>query len=242
MIPRMISGIRPVSPATDMIKNMVVSALFAGFATGLIVALMHTLLLEHIILEAELYETGQLVHFADVSREMPDVEIAYDFARIGLSFVASVAVYIAFALMMVAAYAAANTRGITVSVRQGILWGLAGFASFQLFPSIGLAPELPGMYAAELVARQIWWVGTVLATALGIAALSFGKTRVFWAVGIVLLIVPHIIGAPHPDAVGGVVPPELAAEFASRSLGVGAVAWAILGMITAYFWAAENKA
>ncbi len=225
-----------------MLKKMVVSALLAGFVTGLIVAVLQTIMLESLILEAELYETGQLVHFADVTREMPDVEIEWDVMRVVLTFVASVATYVAFALMAVAIFAYVNTRGITISPRQGVLWGLAGYATLILLPSIGLAPELPGMYAAELRPRQLWWAGTVIASGVGIGLLVFGKDWVKWGIGLFLIALPHIIGAPHPDAFGGVVPPELAAEFTGRSLGMSAINWGLLGMLVAYFWNAENKA
>jgi len=218
-----------------MLKNMIASALFAGFATGVLVALLHTWLLEPLILEAELYEAGALVHFADVSRAMPDVAIEWDWARVAMNFVAVIAVYVAFALMAVAAFAFAETRGIRVSPRQGALWGIAGFASVALLPSMGLAPELPGMYAAELQPRQIWWFATVAASGGGIALLAFGRSWMIWAAGIVLILLPHIIGAPHPDAYGGIIPPELSAEFTSRTLGVSFAAWVLLGIFTAYF-------
>lgn len=96
------------------------------------------------------------------------------------------------------------------------------------------------MIAAEITQRQIWTVGTTVATMLGISAIVFGTKRAHWAVGLVVLAFPHIIGAPHPEAFGGTVPPELAAEFAARSLAVGSVGWITLGVLAAYFWLKEN--
>ncbi|MEI2612914.1 MAG: CbtA family protein [Candidatus Promineifilaceae bacterium] len=46
--------------------------------------------------------------------------------------------------------------------------------AFQLAPAFGLPPELPGMAAADLGARQVWWCGTALATGVGI----FGHRQV----------------------------------------------------------------
>ncbi len=106
----------------------------------------------------------------------------------------------------------------------------------HLAPAMGLSPELPGISAADLFDRQIWWSATVLATALGLAAIAFGKNRGFWIIGVALIAVPHVIGAPLPVEYGGVVPPELAGQFASRSIAVGAIGWVSLGLLAGYFW------
>ena len=60
--------------------------------------------------------------------------------------------------------------GCRSRARNGLLWGLAGFLAVNLAPAAGLSPELPGMPAGDLLARQVWWVGTIIAT--GIAHLS----------------------------------------------------------------------
>jgi cobalt transporter subunit CbtA len=115
------------------------------------------------------------------------------------------------------------------------MFGLAGFAAVQLAPALGLSPEVPGTPAADLGLRQAWWIATVACTALGLAALAFvpGPLRL---AGIVLLALPHLVGAPEHQGYGGVVPPELAGLFAARVLGVGAAAWAILGLAAAWAW------
>ncbi len=223
-----------------MLKNLVYSALFAGLAAGIIVAAMTVFMLVPTILEAELYETGQLIHFGDVNAAMPDIEAEQDWARNGLTALYAATIYIGFAFVMVAAMAFAQEKGVQITVRSGILWGLAGYAAFQLSPAMGIAPELPGMIAAELVPRQIWFVGTVVATLVGIGAVVFGKNWLHWGIGLVILAIPHIIGAPHPEVFGGIVPPELAAGFAGRSLAVGAVGWISLGVLSAYFWLQES--
>jgi predicted cobalt transporter CbtA len=41
-----------------------------------------------------------------------------------------------------------------------------------------------------------------------------------------------VIGAPHPHQGVGSAPPELAASFAARSLGINAVFWTLLGLTT----------
>ncbi|OUS05684.1 cobalt transporter [Rhodobacterales bacterium 52_120_T64] len=224
-----------------MLKNLVYSALFAGLAAGIIVAALTILMLVPLLLEAELYETGQLIHFGDVTAAMPDIHAEHDWARNGLTALFAATIYIGFAFVMVAVMAFAQEKGVQITTRSGILWGLAGYASFQLAPAMGMPPELPGMIAAEITQRQIWMIGTILATTVGIASIVFGKNWAHWGVGLVILAIPHVIGAPHPEAFGGTVPPELAAEFAGRSLAVGAVGWIALGVLSAYFWLRENR-
>jgi cobalt transporter subunit CbtA len=224
-----------------MVKKLVTSALFAGFAAGLIAAALQIVLLVPLILEAELYETGMLIHFADISKPMPEVEWEYDWVRNGWTVLSSATVFIGFAFILVAAMAFAEQKGVTITVRSGILWGVAGATAIHFAPSLGIAPDLPGMITAELAPRQIWWVGTVVATIAGLSAIAFGTSWIYWGAGLVIIALPHLIGAPHPEVFGGSVPPELAAEFAGRSLGVGAISWAILGVLSAYFWLQENR-
>jgi predicted cobalt transporter CbtA len=63
--------------------------------------------------------------------------------------------------------------------------------------------------------------------------------RASWAIpaGVALLVAPHVIGAPHPPAGAGLVPAELAAAFAARSLGINAAFWALLGLATGALYA-----
>lgn len=144
--------------------------------------------------------------------------------------------YVSYALMMVAALALAEERGHRPDPAQSLLWGLAGFTIVQAAPALGLAPELPGNLAADLGARQVWYFGTVIATAIGLAILAFRRDPLSLAVALVLLAAPHVIGAPQPDGFAGLAPPEVAAAFASRSLIVGAIAWAFLGAALVRLW------
>ncbi len=89
-------------------------------------------------------------------------------------------------------------RGGEVGWRQGLLWGLAGFATFTIAPSLGLPPQLPGSEAAPLFDRQLWWLGTAVATGGALALIAF-TTRARWTIlGAVLIVLPHLYGAPEP--------------------------------------------
>lgn len=123
-------------------------------------------------------------------------------------------------------------RGQAVDGRQGLLWGIAGFTAVSLAPALGLPPELPGSMAAELVARQGWWAIAAASTAVGLALMFLGRAAWMPYAGIALLILPHLVGAPHPDEIGGAVPPELAGHFVAASLVSAAAFWAFLGWAT----------
>ena len=100
----------------------------------------------------------------------------------------------------------------------------------------GLAPELPGSAGAALDERQIWWIATAFATALGLYLML--RATPLWARlgGLVLLLLPHAIGAPHAHNYISTAPAELAAQFTASSLVIHAVLWAIVGVGTGFFW------
>ena len=50
--------------------------------------------------------------------------------------------------------------------------------------------------------------------------------------GVVLLVTPHLLGAPQPTQVDDAVPAEMARAFAFGSLAISAVMWLILGAFT----------
>jgi cobalt transporter subunit CbtA len=146
-----------------------------------------------------------------------------------LTWIATVVTSVGFALLLVGAYA---VSGRDVDAREGLLWGIGGFAAFALAPAFGLPPELPGAVAADLPLRQIWWIGTAAATVAGLGLLVFVRATWVVPVAIAVLLAPHVIGAPHPHQGVGSAPPELAASFAARSLGINAVFWTLLGLTT----------
>ena len=121
------------------------------------------------------------------------------------------------------------------SWREGLFWGLGGFVAFTIAPGLGLPPELPGMPAAALEARQAWWVATAAATAAGLWLLIF--KRAVWAAGlaIVLIAAPHVIGAPQPLDAHTNVPEALSRQFVAAVTVTSLVFWSLLGSLTAMF-------
>lgn len=224
-----------------MFSRILTSGLIAGAATGLIAALLQLYFVQPVLLHAELYESGQLVHFgADSVGAHPDLG-PVEWLRNGLSVLFTMLVYAGYGLMLVALMAMSESQGNTVTARQGLVWGLAGYLTMQLAPAFGLAPEVPGVAAADVGARAIWWLGTAAATGLALWLIAFGKGWAAWGAAVVLILGPHVIGAPQPDAFAGPVPPELSAEFAGRALGAGALAWVLLGLLSGWFWQREGQ-
>ena len=242
-----------------MLQRMLTSAIVAGGVAGLFAALLHVAFLQDKILLAEQYEVGALVHFAGATATThghdpaaaPDavapVAAGADVAaaapglkRDALTVAFSALIHVAYALILIAGFAVAALYGRRVTAREGALWGIAGFAAFQLAPAMGLAPELPGTLAADLAARQVWWWGTVAATATGLALIAFFGRGAAVLLGIVLLAAPHVIGAPEPDGFFGTAPPELAAGFAASVLGVGLAVWSVLGALAGRLWSGSD--
>lgn len=225
-----------------MFRQIATSALFAGFCTGLIAALLQWVFVQPVLLQAELYEAGALVHSGTETAASRPALPGFDPVRDGLSVLLTALIYTGYALILVALMAHAAQRGAVIDARRGMLWGVAGFVAVQLAPAFGLPPEVPGAAAADLADRQLWWGATVIASATAIWLIAFGRDRIAWGAAAVLLLAPHLVGAPQPGAFTGPVPPELAALFAARALGTGLAAWVVLGACAGHFWRREAAA
>jgi len=228
-----------------MIKRLFAGALFAGLTAGLVATVLQVSSLVPIILEAELYETGAKVHFASEPVAAATAAQAIDKSvltgRNMLTFASNLVTYVGYGLLMVVGFGLAERAGHKITVRGGLIWGAAGFAAIAVVPGMGLPPELPGAAAADLSSRQIWWLGTVLAAIAAIALIAFGGKPVHFIAALGLLIAPQIIGAPHPTQFAGVVPPEMAGLFASRSIAVNAAIWLTLGSVAGYIWSRADQ-
>lgn len=222
-----------------MTKNLLTSAVFAGLAAGLIAAALQFVFVIPALLEGELYETGARVHFGtdgipESDRGAPG--LGGEWARHSMTVAFNVITYTGYGLLLAAMISFAALKGIATTPKQGLIWGICGFVAVQLAPAIGLPPELPGTPAAEIGPRQFWWIMTILSTAIGLALIAFGKRFVPLA-GVIAILIPQLMGAPHLDTYFGVAPPELSAEFVTLSLGTAAAGWATLGFFVAYFLA-----
>ena len=224
-----------------MFTRILTSALFAGAVGGLLAALLQLYFVQPVLLHAELYEGGDLVHFGARSEVSAHQDVGgLDPVRDGLSVVFTMLMYSGYALIMVALMSLAEQRGARISARTGLIWGIAGFLAVHFAPGFTLAPEVPGVAAADVYSRQVWWFATVGAAAVALWLIAFGQSWKAWAPAVVLLLAPHVVGAPQPDVFTGPVPTEIGALFAARAYGVGLAGWVMIGCLGGYFWSRES--
>jgi cobalt transporter subunit CbtA len=241
-----------------VIQRVLQAGFVAGLVVGLAIAVLQQFTTSQLILQGEIYEKAAHDHHAAVNSPTLPIVLVHDRGtsaaaaeseegeedgwqpangrqRVTATSVATIATSIGYALILLAAMLAA---GVPIVPRQALLWGMAAFAATSLAPALGLSPELPGSAAAPLVARQVWWLATACCTAGGIflfARLDYTTAKI---VGIVLIVLPHLIGAPKAPNFKSTAPAELAAQFASTSLVLSAVLWALLGLAVGFAWQA----
>jgi cobalt transporter subunit CbtA len=224
-----------------MFSRIIVSGLFAGAIGGIIAGALQWYFVQPILLHSELYEAGILSHFdGSINSAHPDLEYIQPI-RDGLSLLFSILIYTGYALILIAAMMLREQKSeTTITFHQGIIWGVSGFFVVHLAPAISLPPEVPGVAAAELQSRRIWWFATTLLTAGGLWLIAFTEKGSRFIIGAALILAPHIIGAPEPDIFTGPAPTEIGALFASRALGIGFISWAMLGGLSAFFLQKET--
>ena len=227
-----------------MFKRIAQTAGFSALLAALLLTLLQSLWVTPLILEAEAYESAAPVtehsHAATaaVHEHAEDSWAPQDGAQRTLfTGLSNLVVAVGFALMLAGLYSL-RAPGRTW---QGLLWGLAGFATFSLAPAIGLPPELPGSAAADLALRQYWWLGTAATTAAGLALLAFGGQWWLRILGLLLLPLPYLIGAPQPEVHESLAPAALSQHFIYASLLVNAVFWAALGLISAWLFSRGQR-
>lgn len=213
-----------------MFRRIVFSACLAGLVSGVLLTGIQQLQVVPIILEAETYEVAEPAatthaHADGSSHEHDGWSPEDGLERTFWTGVANVGMGIGFALLLAAAFSLRTG----VSWRQGILWGLGGYAAFFALPAFGLPPELPGTEAAALQGRQGWWTLTVTLSAIGIALLGLTRGWPWKAAAVALIAIPHLIGAPSPETHSALAPSELLQTFIVATAISNAVFWVVLG-------------
>lgn len=239
-----------------MFKRIAQTAGFSGLLAAIVLTLLQSLWVTPLILQAETYENSPASAPVAEHSHAAAHEHAHEAAEpaahshdseawapqdgwqrtlsTGLS---NLVVAIGFALMLAGLF----TLRAPNKTWQGLLWGFAGFATFCLAPAAGLPPEVPGTAAADLVQRQSWWIGTALATATGLGLLAFAKHWTLRVAGLVLLAVPHLIGAPQPEVHSSLAPEALAQQFVVASLVTNALFWSALGLTSAWLFSRSQR-
>lgn len=219
-------------------RRLVYAALCGGLISGMVAAAAHQLGTVPLILKAETYEqTAQQPpaethsHPGVTATEwMPENGIE----RAAYTLAADLLTAIGFALLLASGLA---LRGGAVTWRDGLLWGLAGFAACTIAPGLGLPPEIPGTEAAPLLARQLWWIATTVSTGGGLALLAFTRRAPYAALALLLIVLPHLYGAPlTAEHAVAAAPEALSHRFIVAVTVASLLFWAALGASTGYFY------
>ncbi|MDP4022146.1 CbtA family protein [Methylobacterium sp. NEAU 140] len=249
-----------------MILRLLSAALAAGFLAAVVTTGLELTLTSPLIIAAEAYETqgtqraaqaspaglpivpAHDVHARVVQARIVQVHAGHDHGapsaapawqpgeglpRMAFTGLATLVGAVGYALLLGAVMLAC---GRTPTPETGLAFAVAGFASVALAPGLGLPPELPGSAAAPLAARQAWWVMTAAPTGMGLYLIGVRRSLIAILGGLVLIVVPHVAGAPQPPAETSELPAALAAQFAARSLAVSFVFWALIGLGLGWAW------
>ena len=216
-----------------MIGRVVLAALLAGIAAGLIMGAIQHVRITPLILAAEKYESTMPGHDQGAAANSPQEEWQPrgGLQRTALTTLASMMAGAGFATILAGI---SLLTGIPITRQNGLIWGLCGFLAVSVAAGAGLPPELPAMPSADLLPRQIWWVGTIAAT--GTALFLIATRREIWALAlaVILIALPHLIGAPQPPSLETPIPAGLAAEFAANSVAAAAIFWSLIGVFLGY--------
>ncbi len=236
-----------------MLIRYLLATLAAGLLAGLLVTPAMYLKTVPLIIQAETYEDAGGGHShgdaaeaaaphdhaaAATSEGEDEAGAELPFGRLGNTILANLVAGAGFALLL---GGVALLLGRRITPQNGIFWGVAGFFAVAFLPALGLSPELPAMPAADLAQRQLWWILTVVLSGVGIYLLVLRGEIISKIFGLVLIIAPHLYGAPHPEDIASPIPSLLASQYAVASLATNLFMWAVIGLALGWFIQAYAK-
>lgn len=248
-----------------MFYRLVLTAMIVGAVSGLLYTGVQRIQVIPIIQVAETYEDNpggpaavtptaqpeaaashsQAAHAHHAHDDASTWEPAEGIERTFYTWLTNTLTAIGLAMVLVALMVATRGAGTlsSLSWQQGLVWGLAGYGAFFVAPALGLPPEIPGTASTALEDRQVWWIMAVGFTAAGLLGAAFIKSPWRW-VALLLLVVPHLIGAPHLDPGDShfpTHPPAVAAEltrltwkFVGATALANAALWLTLGLTSVW--------
>lgn len=228
-----------------MFTRVFIAAILAGLVGGIVFAALQHFRTTPLIIAAEAFESGEghshgqpkeppahgeAGHNHNTDHKEAVVEQEWSpkdgFERTAYTVISNIAIAIGFAFLLAGV---SLLSGVSITPRNGALWGLVAFTIFTLSPAGGLPPELPGMPAADLLDRQIWWTACVLAGVIGVALIALKGSMVFTLLAVVIIAAPHLVGAPVPTDHHTAVPAHMIQSFVVNSLFVMAATWIVVG-------------
>lgn len=237
-----------------MIVRLLLAALAAGLIAGMAMTPAQYVKTIPLIMQAEAYENGEVPHShgetdaavaapaAEASghshgAESHDDESMLGFGRFWDTVLANLVAGAGFGLMLAAA---ALLTGIGFpegrdGVMRGLLLGAAAWFCVQLAPSMSLPPAVPGFPYADLGDRQGWWMITVAMSAAGVWCIAMRPEWLVKAVGVAIIVAPHLWGSPVPEDLSSEVPAYIASAYAAASLATTLFFWLLLGGLLGHF-------
>ena len=241
-----------------LFRNIILTALITAVISGTVLSILQSFTTVPIIYNAEQYEVPESeIGNAPTTAMKPDTHShnhgdtsteewapADGTERIAYTFFADILIAFGHSLLLTSFMALMflKFKRPTINLKTGLVIGLGGYLSFYAATIVGLSPEIPGMIAADLHARQIWWTLTIVATVIGLSILylASGASK---ATGLILIAIPHIIGAPHPEVAGFFnqdptaisVLKQLEHKFLISTAWINLVYWLILGASSGIF-------
>jgi cobalt transporter subunit CbtA len=250
----------------NVFRSIVFSAVVTGLAVGATITVIQQFGTVPLILKAEVYERAAEHHHpaglagapsapatatghdhsepahAEHEHDAQAWEPRDGLERNAFTAGANVLTAIGFALILASLFAIRGEEADErISWHEGLVWGLAGFAVFTLAPGLGLPPELPGVPVAPLLSRQIWWVMAALSTAGGLSLIFLRQTMPAAIAGLILIILPHLVGAPELQTVETSVPSSLSHQFVVAVTLTSLVFWSMLGGLTGMTFTYFNR-
>ncbi len=237
-MPRTIRGTPTAFRATNAMvsfRRLMLTSIAAGAAAGFALFLLQWMLVVPLIQRAEVYEKQEP---AATAHEHAEWEPSEGFERVTYTALGTVLTGIGYSAVF---FAVASLLAIDLDVRSGLLLAVAGFACFAIAPSIGLPPRPPGVAGPDVHTAQLWWVATAALTAAGLWLAAFpGRSLIVRGWGLLVLAIPHIMGAPSAAA-SATVPADVVHRFALMSMGTQAVFWLVLGSLGGWIEARRRE-
>ncbi|MBV1882180.1 MAG: CbtA family protein [Pseudomonadales bacterium] len=229
-------------------RRIILCAVLLGLVAGLLLSVVQSLTVTPIILAAEVFEIEEVPsmhshHDSDIVAGSEEEWAPGDGGeRTIYTVIANISAGIGFAAILLAVMSQLQSTGITqLSVFKGFLWGIAGFVVFFVVPGLGLPPEIPGVEAAPVEHRQLWWILAVVCSGLGVLTLVFVPMK-FKLVGAIAIAIPFLVNAPHhtgpafshPDAAAVESLTQLHQQFIIFSGISNFLFWIVLGVFCSW--------
>ena len=147
------------------VRRLLSAALVAGAISGLAAFGVQHIMVEPLLLKAEIYEDAARRTQAEGAHAGHEWKPSDGFERTAFTCLSTVLTGVGYAALLLGL---AATLDVRLDLARGAVAGVAAFACLSLAPALGLPPQLPGSAVADLQARQLWWLGTVIATAIGL--------------------------------------------------------------------------